>query len=810
MMKILLTSIILCLASFGMLRAQLPGNFHVDNGNLAGFFGNETQHNWEETVIIRAPAPGQIKKVFIYLCGTVAKKDTIWIIGDPTDGPTFPNDPHSPPSFFSRYINSFAGFIIDYNGQQGWHEIDVEYLNLKSGGINSIGLQHLIKPNGPYFGVDTKAQAQNNVTSFLADVFRPNPQFYNLRGTIAGATPGSYMAGVLIEYDNADSEGKPLPAPSPSLIDVTIEAGLVDNSGNPIKSAIASVADWNNDGLDDIAIAGGHFFKNNGYGTFTNVSSSINVPNSGTIWGDIDNDGYLDFFAVRGWGNDKIYYGNGDGTFTEDTDPTVVMNAPTVSPMWLDYDMDGLLDLFIAYGRKEEGGVETFYPDQLFRNLGNRKFENVTAKSGIAAGEPAPYYDCWGASITDFNDDGLPDIFVATYRLAPDLLYRNNGNGTFTEVGAVTGARGSATYSQQHFGHGMGSDWGDYDNDGDLDLVVGNLSHPDERALFSNRSLILENKINENNRFEDVTEKSRLQNYEMNAGAAWLDIDNDGYLDLVHCQYAYHAKDAGKAKNTRFYRNLGADYLYQLEDKTWEWGAYIHGAWSPVRIDYNRDGKMDMLVASSNDYVKLFKNNVAQNSNYINFRIKGKAGSNVNSSGFGAKVIVDLGTKQYYRFLPGSVLNARASQSSNDLHFGLGDAESIFNVVVNFSDGQELSFDDLQINRTYLIDYDGKVVLIGQGGASSVTENNLNRHISIFPNPVIGNATVEYLLTNAGNVHLSVYDISGIEIMNLINGFTESGIHQVSLNGKELPYGTYILRYTLDNVIYSHKFIVAN
>jgi Tol biopolymer transport system component len=144
------------------------------------------------------------------------------------------------------------------------------------------------------------------------------------------------------------------------------------------------------------------------------------------------------------------------------------------------------------------------------------------------------------------------------------------------------------------------------------------------------------------------------------------------------------------------------------------------------------------------------------------------------------------------------------------LHFGLGDAESIFNVVVNFSDGQELSFDDLQINRTYLIDYDGKVVLIGQGGASSVTENNLNRHISIFPNPVIGNATVEYLLTNAGNVHLSVYDISGIEIMNLINGFTESGIHQVSLNGKELPYGTYILRYTLDNVIYSHKFIVAN
>ncbi|PKL84990.1 MAG: hypothetical protein CVV22_10080 [Ignavibacteriae bacterium HGW-Ignavibacteriae-1] len=804
MMKILLTSILLCFATIGMLEAQQPGNFHVDNGNLAGSFADGTRNDWEETVIIRAPAPGQIKKVFIYLTGTVAKKDTIWIVGDPTDGPTFP------PSIFCRYINSYAGFIIDYTGQQGWHELDVEYLNLKSGGINSIGVQHLIKPGGPYFGVDTKAQAQNNVTSFLADVFRPNPQFYNLRGTIASATPGSYMAGVQIEYDNVDSEGKPLPAPNPTLIDVTIEAGLVDNAGNPIKSAIASVADWNNDGLDDIAIAGGHFFKNNRNGTFTNVSSSINVSNSGTIWGDIDNDGYLDFFAVRGWDNDKIYFGNGDGTFTEDTDPTVVMNAPTVSPMWIDYDMDGLLDLFIAYGRKEEGGTETFYPDQLFRNLGNRKFENVTVKAGIAAGEPAPYYDCWGASITDYNDDGLPDIFVATYRLAPDLLYRNNGNGTFTEVGASTGARGVATYSPQYFGHGMGSDWGDYDNDGDLDLVVGNLGHPDERALSSNRSLLLENKINENNKFEDVTEKSRLQFYEMNAGAAWLDIDNDGYLDLVHCQYAYYAKDAGKAKNTRFYRNLGADYLHQLEDNTWQWGAYIHGAWSPVRIDYNRDGKMDILVASSNDYVKLFKNNVAQNSNYINFKVKGKADSTVNSSGYGSKITVDIGSKQFHRFLPGSVLNARASQSSNDLHFGLGDAENIVSVVVRFSDGHELTFDDLLVNKTYSIDYEGNIDLIPQSGGTSVSENIANRHVSIYPNPVTGNSTIEYNVSYAGNVNLSIYDMSGIEIMSLKNEFTESGNHLVNLNGKDLPNGAYVLRYTTNNVIYSHKFIVAN
>lgn len=805
-MKYLYVTIILSLITLsGLIAQSQPGNFHVDTGILAGFYASETQINFEETVIIRPPAPGIIKKVFVFLGGTQAKKDTIWVVGDPADGTAFP------PSIFCRYINSYGGFIVNYTGEQGWYEIDIEHLQLKTGGINAIGLQHLIKPGGPFFGVDTRPQNQNNLTSFLSDVFRPNPQFYNLRGTIVQLTAGSYMAGVLIEYDFTDDSGKPLPAPSPSLIDVTVEAGLVDKNNNPIKNAVASVADWNNDGYDDIAIAGGHFFQNNQDGTFKNISDLINVPNSGTIWADIDNDGNLDFFAVRGWGNDKIYFGNGDGTFTEDTDPTIVLDAPTVSPMFLDYDGDGLLDLFIAYGRREVSGTETYYPDQLFRNLGNRKFENVTVKSGIAAGEPAPYHDCWGASITDYNNDGLPDIFVATYRLAPDLLYRNNGNGTFTEVGATTGARGAPTGNPNYFGHGMGSDWGDYDNDGDLDLIVGNLSHPDERALVSNRSLILENKVNEGNLFVDKTQNIRLMNLEMNAGAAWIDFDNDGYLDIVHCQYAYYQLGGGKPKYTRFYRNRGENFLYLLEDKTWQWGAYIHGAWSPVRIDYNRDGKMDILVASSNENVKLFRNQIDPAGNFINIRVKGKPETNVNYTGYRSNVIISVQNKEIIRHIPGTVLNARASQSTNDLHFGLGDIESIDAVVVNFSDGTELLFDNLKINKTYEINYDGEVKEIKPTAQSSIEYNKYKSKVfDVYPNPANNEITIEYHSNSVNQIRITHNNLLGNEISVIYDGFSELGKNIVTQKLPQIPTGTYIIMYSNGSNIHTQKLIITD
>ncbi len=695
-MKIIITFFIVCTVSL----FSQNGNFRVDDGStIKGFYNGLA--NYEESVLVKPNGPGTIKKVYIYLAGTTANKDTIWITQDPTDG-------YLPGSLYCHYISAFDGYVIDYKGVAGWFAIDVSNLNIKTGGINGIWIQHVIKPNGPFFVIDNE-QDKNNYTSFLNDVYKPNPNFYNIRGSIVSICQGDYLAGVDIEYDYP-KEKISAPPPFPVLNDVTTSAKLLNTSGGVIASEMVSVADWNNDGWDDIAIKS-NFFQNNGDGTFTNVSAKITAPNNGTIWADLDNDGNLDFFASNGWKNDRIYWGNSDGTFTENTDEIIKQDAPTVSPLLLDFDRDGLIDIYVAYGRKEVSGQETYYADKLFKNLGGRKFQDVTQQAGITAENISPY-DCWGASVTDYNSDGLPDIFVATYRLAPDLLYKNNGNGTFTEVGVATGARGAQTYYPNYFGHGMGSDWADIDNDGDLDLCVGNLAHWDERALSSNPSLILANQGPPNYNFSDFTKISGLKFFEMNAGTVWADLNLDGYQDLWHCQYAYEAKGVSRDKFSRVYINKGKILNNKFEDKTWDFGSYIHGAWSPVRIDYDNDGDMDLLIGSSNENVKLFENNIKKEGNWISLKLVGSPANKVNSQAYGSWVTVDVNGTKYYRALPGSVLNARASQSSNELNFGLGDINPLIKVKVEvkFSDGKLLNFSDLSINRKYLINYDGMIV----------------------------------------------------------------------------------------------------
>jgi len=670
--------------------------FKSDNGQLLGYMMNNK--NWEESKTLKPPLPCKLIKLKIYFGGTIPTKDTLWISYDATDG-------YIPPSLFSRHIATLGNIIYDYDGKPGWKEFDVSNLNIRFGGTNGIVVQHLIKENGPFFGVDNQVQAQPNLTSFINNVFTPNPNFYNIRGTMYSITPGHYMVRSIVEYNNKNYNSEPTKSNKDLLIDVTKNSNLLNNN-NFISSELSSICDLNNDGYDDIIIKN-NFFVNKKDGNFERLN--LNIPNNGIVSGDLDNDGFIDLFAVNGWGNDKIYWGTQSGTFIEETDNSIKVNAPTVSPLFLDYNNDGLLDIFIAYGRKEESGQETYYPDKLFKNLGNRKFVEVTNESGISKGE-IPAMDCWGATITDFNNDGLADIFVATYRLAPDLLFKNNGDGTFTEVGAQTGARGVPTYYSNYFGHGMGADWGDYDNDGYLDLAVGNLSHIDERALASNKSLILRNSGPPNYSFQNQTDNLRLGFYEMNSGIVWADLDFDGYLDLIHSQFAYYQKGQGTDKNTRFYLNSGKENGYLLIDKTFDFGSIIHGACSPLRLDYDNDGDIDILVASNNENVKLFQNQIRKNGNWISFKVKSSQ-NGINP--YGVSVTVFTKNQKYYRSLPGSQLSARASQNSNEIFFGLG-YNKIDSIRFDFYGNINRSFvkTNIKENFKYIIHSDGNLELI--------------------------------------------------------------------------------------------------
>ncbi|OGU39829.1 MAG: hypothetical protein A2X61_06130 [Ignavibacteria bacterium GWB2_35_12] len=685
----LLVSIIILFSSLH----SAPVIFKYDNGIPAGMYSNANTLGWDETVMLKPPGPCKINKVQLYLSGTVAAPDTIWVVGDPAEGAY-------PPSSYCWYINKLAdGKIINYTGTPGWYEIDISADNIRADGICSVVIQHRNKQNGPYFTFDNQSQTQE-IHSLLVDL-RPNPDFLGIRGTIFARSQGNFMVRFEIEYDFPDGETT-AQAPPPTLVDVTKEAGLVDGNGSPIKSAMVSVVGFNNNEFEDLAV-GSYYFSNNGDATFENKSSQANLQAGQTSWADIDNDGNIDYFALNGGLNDKILFGNGNLSFVDETDSIIKLNQPTVTPMFFDYNHDGLLDLYIAYGRA--GDPEVYYPDQLFKNIGNKKFENVTNTAGISAGEPAPYYDCWGASICDYNNDNWPDAFVATYRLAPDMLFRNAKNGMFDEVGGATGARGIPTYYTNAFGHGMGSDWGDFNNDGYDDLCVGNLGHPDERALNSNPSLLFKNDGPPNWTFTDMHSEMGLKFFEMNAGTVWADLNLDGYLDLVHAQYSYDAKGARNDRFTRFYLNQGPSKNFKLKDVTWETGAYNHGAWAPVRLDFDNDGDMDIIVASGHENLKLFRNDLPNKGYWIAFRLSGSPANNVPNEGFGSNVTVYSGGQKFYRSLPGTVMNGRCSQSSNELNFGIGSVSTIDSVVIKFPNGQTNKFTGLAINTKYKIPY---------------------------------------------------------------------------------------------------------
>ncbi|MFA6233980.1 MAG: CRTAC1 family protein, partial [Bacteroidota bacterium] len=339
---------------------------------------------------------------------------------------------------------------------------------------------------------------------------------------------------------------------------------------------------------------------------------------------------------------------------------------------------------------------------------GDGSFSDVTAAAGIAAAEPSPYYDCWGASACDYNNDGFTDIFVSTYRLAPDLLYRNNGNGTFTEVGASTGVRGVATDAPQYFGHGMGSDWGDFDNDGLSDLVVGNLGHPDWRGGVSNPSLIFHN--DNTIRFTEMHHDMGLKFREMNAGVTWADLDCDGWLDVWQSQYSYSKEGEGgePGRYSRVYMNGGAPD-FTLLDRTWHFGCKVHGAWTVSRLDFDNDGDIDLLVASQHEGVKLFRNDLPRNGRWLAMRLSGSPADGVPMNAFGTRVVVHADGRMFTRTLSTSSAGSRTATNSTELHFGLGSAVAIDSVVIHYPNGAILRLTTLSPDKRYAVAYNGQV-----------------------------------------------------------------------------------------------------
>jgi hypothetical protein len=418
-----------------------------------------------------------------------------------------------------------------------------------------------------------------------------------------------------------------------------------------INSTILAWGDFNNDTFQDLFVSTRSgpslLYSNNGNGTFTRVTAGpIAADNSscfGATWGDYDNDGFLDLFvAVNNFGSDWLYHNNGNGSFTKITSGAIVNSGANGNNCsWADYDIDGFLDLFVCNSDQN---------DFLFHNNRDGTFTRITANAiGLKTGNSQ------GGSWADYDEDGLPDLFVSRIN-EPNLLYHNEGGGAFRSVtnGIVV----------QDISVGQGTSWGDYDNDGHLDLFVVNPN----RTNFLYRN-------NGDGTFSKITNDATVTNFGNGEGCGWADYDNDGYLDLFV---------ANRQGVSFLYRNSGDGTFTRVTNSVvaTDSADHISGAWA----DYNNDGFQDLFVTELNTINnRLFHNNGNSN-NWLTIRCEGRLS---NRSAIGAKVRTKATINGNVLWQLREISGGGGLGSQNDLRagFGLGDATNAELVRVEWPSG---------------------------------------------------------------------------------------------------------------------------
>lgn len=415
-----------------------------------------------------------------------------------------------------------------------------------------------------------------------------------------------------------------------TFTDVTEQAGL-----QGISAQRVSWGDYNNDGYEDLLFNGYMLYRNNGNGTFTNVSQDAGISQvpgaNGGVWGDFDNDGNPDFytFATGDGSTDRFWRNNGDGTFTDITQKAVEKpdTYPTEAAAWGDYDNNGFIDLYVAnYEKPLLKAIDRARgtPDRLFHNNGDMTFSDVSTAAGTT---PMENMCGRGVSWGDYNNDGYPDIYVSDYRLDPNFLWRNNRDGTFTNVAEEAGVEG--TEVEGMYGHSIGAEWADFNNDGSLDLFVSNLAHP-RYIGFSDKSMLLENQGPPDYKFKNIFGSSGIRFEETTADPSFYDYDNDGVPDLFFTS-------TYEGKKSFLYKGKGDG---TFTDVTWLAGVRVDNGWGNAFADFDNDGNPDLVVAGSSG-IRLFRNN-GNNNHWLEVKVTGRKS---NRSGIGARVTVTRSTE---------------------------------------------------------------------------------------------------------------------------------------------------------------------
>ena len=487
----------------------------------------------------------------------------------------------------------------------------------------------------------------------------------------------------------------------------------------------AAFLDYDNDGDLDVYLLNGaehgrikkyptplknRLFRQEADGIFQDVTEESGMGDSGygmgVAVGDIDNDGDVDVYIAND-GPDALYRNNGDGTFTNITSSAGINNPDWgVSVIFLDYDLDNYLDVFVAnyvkydtatictdrVGRRDYCGPQGFpgVSDKLFHNNGDGTFEDVSVKSGITSEQSAGL----GVTSADFNDDSYPDIYVGNDRQA-NHLWMNQRDGTFKNKALILGCAVNDAGMPEA---SMGITVGDVDNDNDLDLFMGHF-RGEKNTLYRNMGEI---------GFQDDSAPAGLATISLpftGFGTGFFDYDNDTDLDIAVVNgrvirgplltekkpiefWDYYAEP------NLLFENDGKGYFKDVSQQAASFTAQVENSRGLAFGDVDNDGDVDLLVTNEGGKARLYRNDFQNKGNWLLIRAYDPA---LHRDAFGAKIMIDINGKSILRLVnPGYSFCC-----SNDprVHVGLGSAEKVEDIIIQWPGGEKESFQNLMVNQ---------------------------------------------------------------------------------------------------------------
>ncbi len=546
--------------------------------------------------------------------------------------------------------------------------------------------------------------------------------------------------------------GQPAPQPERSTLgrapatvvftDVTQEAGIdfEHHNGRSGRKYLPETLgsgcaffDYDNDGLPDIFLVNSKpwsgraegitskLYRNAGGGRFEDMTDAAGLASAmyglGVAAADYDNDGFSDLY-VTVLDGDRLFRNQGNGTFQDVTKSAGIDNARFgTSAAWFDYDLDGHLDLLVAnyvqWSAEQDlwcsmdGSTKTYctpesyagQPSVLYRNRGDGTFEDVSAKAGV----DDPTAKALGIAIFDYDSDGWPDVFQAN-DTQPNKLYRNEGDGTFSEHGVSAGI----AYAEDGKARGaMGVDAADYDRSGRFHLLVGNFAN-EMLNLFHNEG---------NGLFVDEAPTSQIGRdslLSLTFGAFFFDYDLDGHLDIF-CANGHLDEEieivqpAVKfAQAPQLFRNDGRGGFELIPASPGQDLAEPLVGRGAAYADYDRDGDLDVLITTNDGPAKLLRNDGGNASNYLRVRL---VGSESNRSGLGTLLTLASASGQQRQVVRGG--SSYCSQSEIVTTFGLGADTAIDLLEARWPSGHVDRLEGLEPNREIILSEGGVVRAAG-------------------------------------------------------------------------------------------------